>query len=217
MKTPSEYNGYLHIVVKDLKTKDEGINKVKELTGITVILGGFEKNHSHFFCHSKYYKRYVNENRPFKNKLRILEVKDTEQDYKKVISYIFKDKDTYEDYSRNKHNIDYCNRETDKHFFKLVELDLAEIYKLSSNTKGSNKPQYKERYIDRLLLAYEEDNGYKDLSLDEVIDWVIDYTSMNTTALDQMIQYRFVYTIMNRFSKQNRKNQHQRIKEMFKN
>jgi len=147
--------------------------------------------------------------------LRIKEVNNTQEDYEKVISYIFKDKDTYEDYSRDRHNFNYASSENDKHYFKLFQLDLAQIYKHSTNTKGEKTKPKQDRYIDRMITAWEEETHLESKSLTYTIRWVQDYTCMNTTTIDRVIVTRFVYMLMNKYSKDFRTAEEQKIKAYF--
>lgn len=216
MKLPRLYDDYLHIVIKECYDKQEALDKVVSLPGVTVLLGSFENgNHGHFFTYSKYYKRYVNENKPFKNMLRIKEIKNSKEDYEKVISYIFKDKNTYEEYSSNRHNFNYANSESDTHYFKLFQLDLAKIYKRSTNTKGEKTKTKSDRYIDRLITAWEQETHLEQKTLTYTIRWVQDYTCMNITTIDRVIVTRFVYMLMNKYSKDFRTAEEQKIKAYF--
>lgn len=195
--------GFRHLIIKQLKNKEEGLEKVNLLKeiGITYICGGYELGnnkdlHAHFLIHSQYDRRYVGAHCPFENRFTFTKnehdktttIVTDEVDIKKIISYTLKDGNTYE-YNDNQQFYDIPN-------YEELKQQAAEKRKKYVNPDGKPKSATQKLIQHFRDLPYQwplhMPNKHK-----AIVSEILKYSRENHKLIDEHIIYKQTCSILN--------------------
>ena len=230
-KLPAVKKQAYHLIVKEIKDFAHGLEIINKLPSVGIQpyfcsyeLGSTGNNpHIHLYAVALYTRRYYTDHihEVFPNKYILKLVKQSLTDHKRIISYIFKDGETYSDYTSSQHNIHYITDSNSVYQPPGIEesINLYELYQIhivqpptivSFSQQFAAKSKALKTYTQKLCQHFydHKDEIYKkhlytDLPLTDLevaeatIHEVMDYTNMSLKSIDKVIINRFVLTVLN--------------------
>lgn len=231
-KLPAVKKQAYHLIVKEIKDFADGLEIINKLPSVGIQpyfcsyeLGATGNNpHIHLYCVALYTRRYYTDHihEVFPNKYILKLVKGSLIDHERIISYIFKDGETYSDYTSSQHNIHYITDSNSIYQPPGIEesINLYELYHIEQQPSTTITPtiisyslakrKVVKTYTQKLCQHFydHKDEIYKkhlytDLPLTDLevaeatIHEVMDYTNMSLKSIDKVIINRFVLTVLN--------------------